>query len=38
MRGKPWGNGRRGAISLDLLWTYMGLRAEFLNLKLMLSD
>ncbi len=31
-------NGRGGALGLDLLWTYMGLRAEFLMLKLVLSD
>ena len=38
MRGKPQGNGRGGALGLDLLWTYMRSRAEFLILKLVLSD
>ncbi len=38
MRGKLWGNGQRGALGLDLLWTYMGSRAEILILKLVLSD
>ncbi len=31
-------NGRSGALSLDLLWTYTGSSAEFDILKLVLSD
>ncbi len=30
--------GRSGALSLDLLWTYIGSRAEFLIVKLVLSS
>ena len=38
MRLKPYGIGRAGVLGLDLLWTYMGSRVEFLTLILELSD